>query len=95
MLHYGGPGFLWFGSWARTWHHSSGHIEVASHVLQLEEPTTKIYNYILWGFGEKKQKEKEEEDWQQLLAQVPIFKKKKIELEKKRENKNIKIQTTD
>ena len=25
---------------------------------QLEEPTTKIYNYVLEGFGEKKQKEK-------------------------------------
>ena len=28
-------------------------------------------------FGEKKQKEKIKEDWQQLLALVPIFKKKK------------------
>ena len=43
---------------------------------QLEGPTTKIYNYVLGGFGEKKQKKKE--DWQQLLAQVPIFKKKRI-----------------
>ena len=43
---------------------------------QLEGPTTKIYNYILGGFGEKTQKgKKKEEDWQQLLAQVPIFKK--------------------
>ena len=44
---------------------------------QLEGPTTKIYNYVLQGFGEKKQKKKkkEEEDWQQLLAEVPIFKK--------------------
>ena len=43
---------------------------------QLEGPATKkIYNYVLRGFGEKKQKEKKKEDWQQLLAQVPIFKK--------------------
>ena len=42
---------------------------------QLEGLTTKIYNYVLGGFGEKKQ-EKKKEDWQQLLAQVPIFKKK-------------------
>ena len=41
---------------------------------QPEEPTTKIYNYILGAFGEKKA-EKQEKDWQQLLAQVPIFKK--------------------
>ena len=43
---------------------------------QLEGPTTKIiyiYNYILGAFGEEKQKKKE--DWQQLLAQGPIFKK--------------------
>ena len=38
---------------------------------QLEGPTTKIYNRIPGGFGEKKKKK----DWQQMLAQVPIFKK--------------------
>ena len=41
---------------------------------QLERPTTKIYNYVLGGFGEKKQKKKE--DWQELLALVSIFKNK-------------------
>ena len=56
------PGFRWFGSWARTWHHSSGHVEVASHVSQLEGPITKIYNYVLGGFGEKKQKEKKKKE---------------------------------
>ena len=46
---------------------------------QLEGPTTKkIYNYVLGGFGEKKQKKKA--DWQQLLAQVPILRKKKNDL---------------
>ena len=44
---------------------------------QLEGPTTKIYNYVLGEFGEKKKKEKKIE-WQQLLAQVLIFKKKKV-----------------
>ena len=47
---------------------------------QLEGPTTKIYNYVLGGFGEKVKNKKEEEDkkedWQQMLAQVPIFKEK-------------------
>ena len=43
---------------------------------QLEGPTTKIYNYVLGGLGEKKQ-EKKKEDSQQLLAQVSIFKKNK------------------
>ena len=37
----GGPVFRWFESWARTWHCSSNHAEVASHMPQLEEPTTK------------------------------------------------------
>ena len=44
---------------------------------QLEGPTTKIYNYVLGGIlGEKAEEIKE--DWQRLLAQVPIFKKKRI-----------------
>ena len=41
---------------------------------QLEGPTTTIYNYVLESLGEKR-REKEERDGQQLLAQVPIFKK--------------------
>ena len=44
---------------------------------QLEGPTSKIHNYVLGGLGEKKQ-EKKKKDWQQLLAQVPIFTYKKI-----------------
>ena len=36
----------------------SGHAEAASHVPQLEGPATKIYNYVLGGFGEDKQKKK-------------------------------------
>ena len=54
---YGGPGF---GSWARTWYCSLGHVEAASHMPQLEGPTTKIYNYVLGGFGEKKQKKRQQ-----------------------------------
>ena len=45
---------------------------------QLEGPTTKIYNYVLEGLGQKKaggKKREKKKDWQQLLAQVPIFKK--------------------
>ena len=33
---------------------SLGHVEAASHIPQLEGPTTKTYNYVLGGFGEKK-----------------------------------------
>ena len=57
-LRFGGPGFHQFGSWARTWQRSSGHTEVASHMPQLEGPTTKIYSYVQGGFGEKKQEKK-------------------------------------
>ena len=39
-------------------HHSSGHAEAASHMPQPEGPTTKIYNYVLGGFGEKKKKKR-------------------------------------
>ena len=47
---------------------------------QLEGPTTRIYNYV-WrggGWGDKAEQKKGKTDWQQLLAQVPIFKKKNI-----------------
>ena len=47
------------------------------HTAELEGATSRIYNYVLGGFGEKEKKEKIGEDWQQMLAQVPIFKKKK------------------
>ena len=64
--------------WEQTWHPSIGHAEAASHMPQLEGPTTKIYNYVLGGFGEKKQGITKE-DWQQLLAQVPILKEKNMQ----------------
>ena len=50
----GGPVCRWFESWARTWHCSSNHAEALSHMPQLEGPTTRIYNYVVGGFGEKK-----------------------------------------
>ena len=40
-----------------------------------EGPKTRIYNYVLGGFGEKKKKKKT--DWWQMLVQVPIFIEKK------------------
>ena len=58
MLHFSSTGLHWFGYQARTRHHSSGHVEAVSHMTQLEGPTTKIYNYVLGGFGEKKQEKK-------------------------------------
>ena len=42
---------------------------------QLEGPRTEIYIYALGGLGEKTQEKKKKEDCQQLLVQVPIFKK--------------------
>lgn len=58
MLCFGGPGFQRFGSWVWTWHRSASHAEATSHVPQLEELTTKIYNCELGDFGEKEEKEK-------------------------------------
>ena len=56
-LYFGGPGFHWFKFWARTWHRSLSHAEVAFHVPQLEGLTTKnMHNCLLGGFGEKKEK---------------------------------------
>ena len=46
--------FRWFESWARTWHCSSDHAEAASHIPQLEEPTTKNIQLCTGGlWGEK------------------------------------------
>ena len=48
-------------------------------IIRLPSLQLQFYNrffFVLWGFGEKKQKKK---DWQQLLAQVPILNKKKEE----------------
>ena len=48
----GGPVFHQFESWARTWHHSSSHAAAASHMPQLEGPTTKntqLCTGDLWG----------------------------------------------
>ena len=46
--------FRWFGSWAWTWHCSSNHAEAASHMPQLEGPTTKKVQLCTGGFGEEK-----------------------------------------
>ena len=52
------PGFRRFGSWVQTWHRSPGHVEAASHLPQLEGPTTKIYIYVLGGLGRKSKKKR-------------------------------------
>ena len=62
----GGPVFWQFKAWAQTWYYSSSHAEAVSHMPQLEGSTTKIYNHVPGGFGEKKEKENK------------IFKKNKI-----------------
>src|SRR3712207_7954054 len=49
----GGPVFRWFESWARTWHCSSNHAEAASHIPQLEEPTTKNIQLCTGGLDRK------------------------------------------
>ena len=41
-----------------TWHHSSGHVEAASHIPQVEGPATRIYNYVPGGVWEIKQEKK-------------------------------------
>ena len=71
--HFCGPGFHWFGSRMRIWHRSSGQAEVVSHNqkdLQLE------YTTMYCGLWGEEKEEEEEKNWQHMLAQVPIFKKK-------------------
>ena len=92
VLYFGSPGFHQFRSWVLTQHGSSSHAEVASHTAELEGLANRIYNYVLGGVEEneeedeteeeekkeesEEEEEKVEKDWQQMLAQVPIFKKK-------------------
>ena len=52
----GGPVFHWFESWARTWHCSSNHAELASHMPQLEGPTTKNIQLCTGGLWREKGK---------------------------------------
>ena len=47
---------------------------VVAHIEELEQLTTRIYNYVLGLWGGK---EKKEEDWQQMLAQGNSFPEKK------------------
>ena len=50
----GSPAFRRFESWVQTWHCSSSHAEAASHMPQLEGPTTKSIQLCTWGlWGEK------------------------------------------
>ena len=43
----------------QTWHHSSSHAEVASHIVQPEGLATRIYNYVLGAlWGEEQEEEK-------------------------------------
>ena len=75
MLLFGGPGFRQFRSQTPTWHHSSGHAEVASHIAQPEGPTTRIYKYVPGVLGEKK---KEEKRLATDVSSGPIFNKKTV-----------------
>ena len=65
----GGPVFHWFESWARTRRCLSSHAQAASHVPQLEGPTTKNIQLCTRGLWGEKGKNK-------------IFKKKKERREK-------------
>ena len=78
VLRSGSPGFCWFRLWAQTRHCSSSHAGVAFHMPQLEGPTTRIYNYVLEGFGEKK--EKKEEDWQHVSSGANLKEKRRNEV---------------
>ena len=69
----GGPVFRRFESWARTWHCSSDHAEAASHMPQLEEPTTKNTQLCtggLWGEKGKNKIFKKKIQWQRQNVKV-------------------------
>src|SRR3712207_7037461 len=84
-----GPVFRWFESWARTWHCSSDHAEAASHMPQLEEPTTKNTQLCTGGlWGEKgKNKIRSEEHTSELQSRQYLV--CRLLLEKKHKDRQI------
>ena len=77
MLRCSGLRFHQFRSWVQMWHHSLGHVGVASHTPQLEGPATKIYNYVLGGFGEEKKQKNKQRKMNTNVSSGPIFCSKK------------------
>ena len=67
-----------FRSWASTQHRSSSHAEAVYHIEELEEPATRIYNYVLGGFEEEEGKKRK---IGKMLAygQTPLKKKSLLE----------------
>lgn len=51
------PGVPGWDKGCRSEHHSSSHAVTASHIDELETPTTRICNYLLGHWGERKAKE--------------------------------------
>ena len=90
-LHFGEPGFCWFGSWVQSWYHSSSHAEAASHTAQPEGPTARMYNYVPGDFGEKKTNNKKKntgsvevtlEPWEHFSVQkTKLYKRRKYTAE--------------
>ena len=53
----------------------SSHVEGASYTAQLGGPTTRICGFVLGALGRRKGRKKKT-DWQRILAQAPVLKKK-------------------
>ena len=53
-----GPGFAGLDPGHGPTHCSSGHVVAASHIEEVQGVTTRIYNYVLGLWGEKKEKRK-------------------------------------
>ena len=69
----GGPVFHWFESWAGTWHCSSNHAEAASHMPQLEGPTTKNIQLCTGGlWGEKGKQFKNFKKLKKRIVSTPL-----------------------
>ena len=84
MFHFGGPGSVGLDPGPGPLHHSSSHAVVASHIEELEGPTTRIHSYVLRLWGEKKRGRLATDD-----SSRPIFLiKKERKKEKKTMSKN-------
>ena len=67
------PGFHRFGSWAQTWHCSSGHAEAVSHMPQLGPTTKKNPATVYWGYlGRKSKKRKKKKKENKITICEPL-----------------------
>ena len=66
----------WLSSWALLWWPRVPLVWIlgADMAPLIRRPATRTYSYVLGALGRRTRRRRKKEDWQQMLAQVPILK---------------------